>query len=97
MKPPKEIDDADVIWWAWSGIAPFFEMPVTESAETIAIYGLAVCRHPKSGNVYRFSCNAEWEVENDSQWPTIEEALQATSTQFDASVVQWRFWKPEEN
>lgn len=92
MKPPRELDGADVVLWAWSAPAPFFEMPYADGSATIPIHGLAVCRHARSGEIYRFSCNATWEVENDSCWPSVEEARRGASGQYDVEAVQWRPW-----
>jgi hypothetical protein len=64
MKPPRELDGAEVMLWAWSEPAPLFEMPCSDGSATIPIHGLAVCRYAQTGSIYRFSCNAMWEVEN---------------------------------
>lgn len=65
-------------------------MPVA-GGEPIPICGLAICRYDHTaGPVLRFSCNAEWETENDSQWPSIEGALQGESAQYDISSISWK-------
>jgi hypothetical protein len=56
----------------------------------IPIFGLAICRYKNSGEVYRFSCNSDWETENDSAWEySIQEAMEGPSTQYDIRKVQW--------
>jgi hypothetical protein len=85
--PPKTLDGAAVLYWAWSESTPFFVMP--DGAEGIPIHGLAVCCYAKSGVAYRFSCNRDWEVENDSPYNSAEQAMRAPSAQFDANAVRW--------
>jgi hypothetical protein len=54
------------------------------------IFGLAICRYKNSGAVYRFSCNSDWETENDSAWgDSIQQAIEGPSTQYDIRRVQW--------
>lgn len=48
-KPPSKIDDATVLFWAWSGEIPFGLVSGVE------IYGLAICQYRKKDEVYRFS------------------------------------------
>ena len=89
MKPPLQLDGADVVLWAWSSPEPFFAMPVVPGSDSVPIHGLAICRYAESGAVYRFSGNANWEVENDSPWASVDEALRGNSGQYDATV-EWR-------
>ena len=84
MKPPSEIDGARVVYWAYSQV-PFFVMP--DGGSGTPIHGLAVAVYP-SGSVYRFSCDRDWESQNDSEWDSIEAALQAASADYD-TAIQW--------
>lgn len=59
MKPPPLLDGAKVLYWAWSGDQPFGDMG------SIEIYGFAICIYD-SGDMYRFSCDRRWEVQNDA-------------------------------
>ena len=86
MKPPSLLDGAEVRYWAWSESPPFFDMPNGDTG--IPIHGLAVCQYP-NGAVYRFSCNAAWEVENDSPHDSIAGALGAPSAQYQIDQVVW--------
>lgn len=86
-QPPKKLDGADVVKWAWSGNEPFFTM---EDAENVVeIYGLAICKYDDSDTFYRFVCNESWEVENDSSWNSITEACKAKSLQYDIDEISW--------
>jgi hypothetical protein len=88
-EPPEQLDGAKVLWWAWSGNAPFFVMPYSDGSGGIQIHGLAICQY-ESGSIYHFSCNREWEVENDSNWSTIEGAMTGRSGQYDVAAVKWQ-------
>jgi hypothetical protein len=88
MQPPREIDGAEVVLWAWSEPGPFFVMPSTDGA-SVPVHGLAICR-TKSGSVYRFSCNSAWESENDSPYSSVEDATRGESAQYDVDSVQWQ-------
>jgi hypothetical protein len=90
MRPPSRIDGADVVLWAWSEPAPFFEMPSSDGAPAVPIHGLAICRYPKNGAIYRFSCNGAWEAENDSPFATVEAAASGGAAQYDVRSVEWR-------
>jgi hypothetical protein len=82
MKPPKTIDQAKVLWWAWSGEVPFGlngDEPV---------HGFAVCRYA-DGQLYRLSCDRNWATVNDLDHATEEEAKANIPTNYDASRVQW--------
>jgi hypothetical protein len=89
MKPPREIDGAEVVLWAWSEPRPFFAMPCTDGDASIPIHGLAICRYAERGSVYRFSCNSAWETQNDSAYWTVEDATKGESAQYDVESVEW--------
>jgi hypothetical protein len=64
VKPPSQIDGADVVLWAWSEPEPFFAMRSSDGAPATPIHGLAICRYAEGGAVCRFSCNNLWETES---------------------------------
>ena len=86
-KPPDKLDGANVKFWSYSGDTPFFVMPNGDSG--IAINGLAICQYSESGEIYRFSCSESWEVENDSSYESIEEAMNSPSGQYKVELVKW--------
>lgn len=93
-KPPAQLDGADVILWAWSGAKPYFAMPYGNGR--MEIFGLAICKYSKGTGIYRFSCNADWEVENDGLYDNIGQAATALSAQYDAARVEWFDFKTGE-
>lgn len=89
MNPPETLDGATVLFWAWSSPSPFFVMRCSDGPGEIAIHGLAICRYAGAGGVYRFSCDAQWEVENDSPWPSVEDAMHGQVNGLDVATVRW--------
>jgi len=91
MKPEKEIDGAKVLEWAWSGDKPFGVVGTSDSyGNEVKIYGLALCQYPDSDKIYRFSCSIEWEVEQDMDYATIEEAKSKLPDQYKKVPVIWQ-------
>lgn len=89
--PPSQIDDARVIEWAWSGEKPFGYLPDSTGNVAAEIYGFAICQYHGSKKLYRFSCNARWESEQDSVYNTIEEAKSNIPMQYREVKPVW--WK----
>ncbi|PUA29285.1 MAG: hypothetical protein B0W54_01390 [Cellvibrio sp. 79] len=91
--PPKIIEGAEVIEWAWSGEAPFGVVRCESGVAATEIYGLAICRYPQSGKIYRFSCDAEWRVEQDSDCQSVEEAKSNLPLQYKEVEAIWHKWE----
>ena len=90
MKPPEYIDGAKVIEWAWSGDVPFGVIKYADSEEVaVEIYGLAICQYPDSKKVYGFSCDRDWETEQDSDYISVEEAKNNIPKQYKQVEAQW--------
>ena len=96
MKPPNQLDGATVVLWAWSSDRPFFEMPYSDGSGGIPIHGLAVCRYDESEAVYRFSCDSHWDVQNDTDHKSIDDARTCPSAQYDVERVKWQTWVPDD-
>jgi hypothetical protein len=88
MKPPPQIDGADVLEWAWSE-APFGYVRFDSGSPAAAIHGLALCRYRGSEGVYRFSCNASWEVEQDACYPSLDAAKALLPEQYRLVAASW--------
>jgi len=85
--PPPILDGARVLWWAYSGVEPFGELPGAEG-EDRWIYGFAVCRY-ETGELYRFSCTRCWKVVQDMDHQDEEEARADIPSQYDVSRIVW--------
>lgn len=88
-EPPNELDGARVVKWAWSGNKPF-GLISSGSDDQIEIYGLAICQYDDTGNVYRFSCDSDWEVQQDGSYESIDEALRQLPDQYKLVAARWR-------
>ena len=88
MKAPAYIDGALVLEWAWSEV-PFGHVHSGAGAVATAIHGLALCQYPGSSVVYRFSCNAQWETEQDADYASIDEAKASLPEQYRQAPVSW--------
>ena len=78
-QPPPMIDGARVLWWAWAGEKPFGMCGAEE------IYGFAVCRYDNSGELYRFSCDRDWETVNDPPHEDEAEAMEELPMSYEAA------------
>ncbi len=88
-KPPAELDGARVLCWAWSGDDPFGVVEYTTGGIAATIHGLAICSYG-DGSIYRFSCDADWEVEQDGVYESIEEAKRLLPDQYKNVPVNWK-------
>lgn len=93
MEPPEYIDSAKVIKWAWSGLQPFGIVSSEDGPEKEEIYGLAICKYEGSKNVYRFSCDKNWETIQDGVYEDIEEAVRLLPDQYKNVEANWHSWK----
>lgn len=82
MKPPDQIDGANVVEWAWSD-SPFGEVG------GIQIHGLAICRYADALEIYRFSCDAKWGPQQDQLYDSITEAKQELPIQYQNAKAVW--------
>jgi hypothetical protein len=73
MQPPPQLDDADVLEWAWSDV-PFGHICDTNGENGIAVHGLAICRYRDGGPFYNFACDHTWEVIGDIDYTSAQEA-----------------------
>ena len=88
--PPKEIDGAQVLEWAWSGIKPFGVVRYDSGEIAAEIFGIAICSYSGSDLFYRFSCDSHWETEQDSDYKSIEEAKSNLPFQYSNVPVNWQ-------
>ena len=85
MQPPRQIDGATVLEWAWSDV-PF---GYVGGAAGVAVHGLAICQYEGSSKVVRFGCNAKWETQQDADYSSVEEAKAMVPAQYRFLRVNW--------
>jgi len=88
-KPPPEIDGAKVLYWAWSGDMPFGWVGEGVNSRVVAIFGLAIAQYRDSSVIYRFSCDKNWETEQDADYSSVEEAIKLLPKQYQEVEAQW--------
>jgi hypothetical protein len=91
MKPPPFIDGARVVAWAWSGEKPFGHVFGGDPSD--AVFGLAVAIYDKSGSVYRFSCDAQWETVQDSTYSSVDGAKSRVPLQYQNAPIVWHAYE----
>ncbi len=89
IEPPDLLDGAKVIKWAWSGQEPFGSVGGEDDIESEEIYGLAICSYSDHEGVYRFSCDRNWDVVQDSFYDSIEHAIKQLPEQYKNVVANW--------
>jgi len=94
VEPPACIDGAKVIRWAWSGSQPFGYISNEDGLEREEIYGLAICKYENSKNVYRFSCDKNWETVQDGIYNDIENAINLLPDQYRNVEANWHSREP---
>ncbi|MCW3074868.1 MAG: hypothetical protein JWP69_1937 [Flaviaesturariibacter sp.] len=87
--PPNNIDGAKVLKWAWSGSKPFGVVANGDSLEKQEIYGLAICQYEGEKNVYRFSCDKDWETIQDAPHDTVKDAIDNLPSQYKNVEAKW--------
>jgi len=88
MRPPSHIDDAVVLEWAWSD-SPFGDIPYTQGGIAAVIHGLALCQYEGSSEVYRFSCDSQWECQQDQVYDSIATAKEQLPEQYRHAPIHW--------
>jgi hypothetical protein len=90
-EPPEELDGARIIKWAWAGEKPFgFLQYQDDLYEPLEIYGLAICQYSNSEGIYRFSCDKDWEVQQDGLFESVEDAMRLPPDQYRLVKANWQ-------
>ena len=90
QEPPDLIDGARVLKWAWSGSQPFGFVGDETSQNRVEVYGLAICQYENDMQVYRFSCDRNWETVQDGLYDTVENAIKQLPNQYKNATVNWQ-------
>lgn len=88
-RPPRQLDNADVILWAWSGEQPFGYLRYSDGSICCEVFGQAICQYAGSESYYRFTCDKDWSVEQDSDHDTIEDAKASARQLYGVAESNW--------
>jgi hypothetical protein len=90
--PPRQLDGANVLYWAASRPGRFHTIPhgadPTE-VDVISVAAMAVCRYPDGGPYYLFKCDRAWDVVFDWDADSIDEAQAIASQHVKGEVIEW--------
>ena len=90
MTPPEFIDNVKVLHWAYSGDKPFGVLKYSDGTVATEIFGFAICQYEGKQKVYRFSCDKNWEVEQDSDHDSVEDAMNNIPAQYLGQRIIWK-------
>jgi hypothetical protein len=88
IEPPDDLDGAKVILWAFNSQKPFFIMEYSDGKPYKPIHGFAICQYEGEEKYYKFSCDSNWNVENDFDCDSIEEAVN-TANDMSIEPITW--------
>ena len=90
MKPPSQLHGSKVLYWAWSGDKPFGSMKYSDGSLAAEIHGFAICIF--ADTILRVSCDRNWEVQNDMDFPTIQDAMNTVYPQYQQVPTEWELF-----
>ena len=76
--------------WAWSGENPFGSICDQSGEVAVEVFGLAICQYSDNNQIYRFSCDREWETEQDSVYNSVIEAKENIPSQYCEVTANWQ-------
>lgn len=88
MKPPQTLDGAAVLEWVWSD-EPFGTLTDEDGTAVCNVHGQAICQYSGGRGYYRFSCDRNWTVVQDSDHETIDEAKDAATQLYNVPPRAW--------
>ncbi|HWG46422.1 MAG TPA: hypothetical protein VN688_26915 [Gemmataceae bacterium] len=86
--PPRLLDGATVVRWAISRSGGFYQL--AGSDPPIKVVAMAVCRYGEDGPVYLFKCDTNWQVVQDWDCGSVEEAAELAEEHACGHPVDWR-------
>ncbi len=85
--PPRQLDGAAVICWSLAPPGASYEL---HRSHPPAARAVAVCRYDDGGHVYLFACDADWEVVQDWDWGSVEEAIEMAAKYVRGQPIAWQ-------
>lgn len=96
VPPPAILDGATVLAWAWSGARRFGAVSFPSGEVAHEVHGLALAGYAGDERVYRFACDRAWEVVQDAEYASVEEAKRLLPAQYREIEAHWHSSSPDE-
>lgn len=90
--PPGLLDGAAVVTWVVGPSGGFYQLLGSDPPITVA--AMAVCRYGSDGPVYLFKCDQNWEVVQDWDCGSVEEAAESAEQFSNGQPMVWRQHRP---
>jgi hypothetical protein len=87
-EPPERLDGADVLCWAVSSRGGFYQLAGPHPTVTVA--AMAVARYVDCRSVYLFKCDPNWQVVQDWDCGSVEEARELAAEHASGEQLVWR-------
>ncbi len=86
--PPAQLDGAAILCWTASSHGGFYQL--AGSHPPVTVVGMAVARYRDGGPFYLFKCDAEWQVVQDWDCGSVEEARELAAEHAGGEPLVWR-------
>ena len=90
--PPRQLDDATVLYWATSRMGRFHTIPHgadPDAVDVVSVAAMAICRYRDGGPYYLFKCDRNWDVVFDWDAHDIAEAQAIAAQHVQDELIEW--------
>ena len=92
-KPPKQLDNADVLCWVVSQRGSFYVQAGYDPP--IPVVAMAVARYADGGPYYLFKCDRDWDVVGDFDCESITYAQELAAKHAFGEPLLWHYPEAE--
>ena len=86
-RPPQHLDGAKVVCWTVSPRGGFYQLRGADPP--ITVVAMAVAQYEDGGSIYLFTCNRNWEVVQDWDCGSVEEAMELAAEHVGTEALDW--------
>ena len=86
-EPPAQLDGADILCWTASSRGGFYQLGGSDPP--VMVVGMAVAQYADGGPVYLFKCDSAWQVVQDWDCGSVEEARGLAAAHADGEPLVW--------
>ena len=87
-EPPAQLDGANVLCWVTSGRSGFYQL--VGSDPPVLVAGMAIARYADGGPFYLFKCDDNWQVVQDWDCGSAEEARELAAEHSGGELLAWQ-------